>query len=129
MSPLFAEIPPCLPRTSPRPFKPIGILAGIASGSAAWISEYAEGLPIPGNVPPEEWDAFHAFILLDEMCRCASGGIMYGIVGGFGIGLPPVLHFGSEELKQRVVPPCVKGEKRICLAITEVSWARLSGRL
>ncbi|ORY92790.1 acyl-CoA dehydrogenase/oxidase [Leucosporidium creatinivorum] len=96
-----------------------GILAGIASGSATWITEYAEGLPIPGNFPPEEWDAFHSFILIDEMCRCASGGIAYGIIGGFGIGLPPVLHFGSEELKKRIVPPCVKGDKRICLAITE----------
>lgn len=51
---------------------------------------------------------------------------MYGIVGGFGIGLPPVLHFGSDELKQRIVPPCVKGEKRICLAITEVSPSSVS---
>ena len=28
-------------------------------------------------------------------------------------------HHGSEELKQRVVTPCVKGEKVCCLAITE----------
>ena len=34
-----------------------------------------------------------------------------GIVGGTTIGLPPVYHHGSEELKQRVMPPCVKGEK------------------
>ena len=46
---------------------------------------------------------------------------MYGLAGGFGIGLPPVLHFGSEELQKRVVGPCLRGEKRICLAITEVS--------
>lgn len=44
---------------------------------------------------------------------------MYNLIGGFGIGLPPVLHFGSEELKQRVVGPCLRGEERICLAITE----------
>lgn len=39
---------------------------------------------------------------------------------GYGIGLPPVLHFGSDELKQRIVPACIRGEKRIALAITEV---------
>ena len=30
---------------------------------------------------------------------------------GTTIGLPPVYHHGSEELKQRVMGPCVKGEK------------------
>jgi alkylation response protein AidB-like acyl-CoA dehydrogenase len=36
-----------------------------------------------------------------------------------GIGLPPILKFGSEELKQRVAPGCLNGTKNICLAITE----------
>jgi alkylation response protein AidB-like acyl-CoA dehydrogenase len=35
------------------------------------------------------------------------------------IGLPPVLKFGSEELKQRIAPGCLNGTKNICLAITE----------
>jgi len=35
------------------------------------------------------------------------------------IGLPPVVAFGSAELKARVVPACMKGEKIICLAISE----------
>lgn len=30
-----------------------------------------------------------------------------------------MLKFGSEELKDRVVPQCLSGEKVICLAITE----------
>ena len=46
-------------------------------------------------------------------------GIMHPVAGGTTIGLPPVYHHGSEELKQRVVTPCVKGEKVCCLAITE----------
>ena len=46
---------------------------------------------------------------------------MWGLIGGLGIGLPPILHFGSEELKKRVVPGCLAGEKIICLAITEPS--------
>ena len=51
---------------------------------------------------------------------------MYGLAGGFGIGLPPVMHFGSEEFKARIVGPCLRGEKRICLAITEVSTSPFS---
>ncbi|KAI5476162.1 hypothetical protein MNV49_000380 [Pseudohyphozyma bogoriensis] len=96
-----------------------GLLAGIAAGATGWLDEYAKGLPVPGNIDPKEWDSFHNFVLVDELCRCGSGGILYGLIGGFGIGLPPVIHFGSDELKKRVVPPCLAGEKRICLAITE----------
>ena len=35
------------------------------------------------------------------------------------IGLPPVLNFGSEELKKRVVPDVFAGKKFISLAISE----------
>jgi alkylation response protein AidB-like acyl-CoA dehydrogenase len=35
------------------------------------------------------------------------------------IGLPPIIHFGSEAMKSKIIPECLKGEKRICLAITE----------
>ena len=35
------------------------------------------------------------------------------------IGLPPVLNFGSEPLKARVVPEVLSGKKFICLAISE----------
>jgi len=44
---------------------------------------------------------------------------MYGILGGFGISIGPILHFGSDELKQRLVGPLLRGEIRSCLAITE----------
>ena len=42
-----------------------------------------------------------------------------GLLGGKVIGLPPVLNFGSEELKARVVPEVLAGKKFICLAISE----------
>jgi hypothetical protein len=48
-----------------------------------------------------------------------NSGLVWGIVGGLGIGLPPVLHFGSEALQQKVAPGCLSGDKFICLAITE----------
>lgn len=35
------------------------------------------------------------------------------------IGLPPVLNFGSDELKARVVPEVFAGKKFISLAISE----------
>ena len=42
-----------------------------------------------------------------------------GLLGGKVIGLPPVLNFGSEELKAKVVPEVLSGKKFICLAISE----------
>ena len=71
--------------------------------------------PSPWGFEP---DYFHELIMYDEMSRTGSVGFQWGIAGGTTIGLPPVYHHGSEELKQRVMPPCVKGEKVCCLAIT-----------
>jgi alkylation response protein AidB-like acyl-CoA dehydrogenase len=68
---------------------------------------------------PEGFNAFHGAIAVDELCRCASGGMVWAVCGGLGIGLPPVLHFGSPELQDRVAPGCLAGDKFICLAITE----------
>ena len=42
-----------------------------------------------------------------------------GIMGGLVIGLPPVMNFGSDELKREVLPEVFSGKKFICLAISE----------
>ncbi|KAJ3044139.1 hypothetical protein HDV00_003243 [Rhizophlyctis rosea] len=94
----------------------VGILPGIVGHP--WPSKYAEYPPIAG-LKPEEFDAFHEFIICDELARCGSGGVLWGLIGGLGIGLPPVMHFGSEYLKDKVVRDCLAGRKNICLAITE----------
>jgi len=66
-----------------------------------------------------EPDYFHELVVFDELARCGSGGFMWGLAGGMVIGLPPVLKWSKEEVKQRVVPDVLKGSKVICLAITE----------
>ncbi|KAL0077635.1 putative acyl-CoA dehydrogenase [Phycomyces blakesleeanus] len=76
---------------------------------------------LPGGIEPEKFDAFHRLIVMDELSRCGSGGVTWGLMGGLGIGLPPVIHFGSKYLQEKVVPGCMSGEKFICLAITEPS--------
>ncbi|KAJ3119584.1 hypothetical protein HK098_005320 [Nowakowskiella sp. JEL0407] len=93
----------------------VGILAGVCGSP---YSPYAPCAP-PAGVKPEEFDAFHEFIICDELSRCGSGGVLWGLIGGLGIGLPPVLNFGSKELVERVAPGCLDGSKNICLAITE----------
>jgi len=75
---------------------------------------------IPGVPPrPEGYDGFFSLIAFDELARCANGGVVWGVTGGLGIGLPPVVHFGSDELKTRVAAPCLRGEAFIALAVSE----------
>jgi alkylation response protein AidB-like acyl-CoA dehydrogenase len=71
------------------------------------------------SVPPEKWDLFHEVLVTDELCRAASGGFVWNLIGGFGIGCPPVLRFGKKSLVERILPGILAGDKRICLAITE----------
>jgi len=71
------------------------------------------------SVSPEEWDHFHELIVTDELSRCGSGGVVWNLIGGYGIGLPPLLKFGKESVKKRVIPDIIAGKKRICLCITE----------
>lgn len=71
------------------------------------------------SVPPEKWDAFHEMIITDEMCRTGSGGLVWNLIGGFGIGCPPVIRYCQPQVVERILPDILAGEKRICLAITE----------
>jgi len=44
------------------------------------------------------------------------------MMGGLGIGLPPVLNFGlpqNRPLQEKCIKECLSGEKIICLCITE----------
>ncbi len=74
---------------------------------------------------PEEYggiregiDIWHKNILNEELARIGVGGVSATLMV-HNIGLPPVVHFGSEELKQHVIPAVLSGSKRISLAITE----------
>jgi alkylation response protein AidB-like acyl-CoA dehydrogenase len=89
---------------------------GMLPAMCGWPTDI-EGIP----PRPEGFDGFFIVIAFDELCRCASGGVVWGLTGGFGIGLPPVVHGNSidESIKQRVAGECIRGEKRIALAISE----------
>lgn len=71
------------------------------------------------SVAPEKWDLFHEMLLTDELSRSGSGGFVWSMIGGYGIGGPPLFKFGKKELIKRIGPSILSGEKRVCLAITE----------
>ncbi|OAQ66169.1 acyl-CoA dehydrogenase [Pochonia chlamydosporia 170] len=92
-----------------------GYLAGLLG--VKYPTEYVpEGVK---SVPTENWDLFHEMLLTDELSRAGSGGFVWNLIGGFGIGCPPVMKFGSKALKDRIMPGILAGDKRVCLAITE----------
>jgi len=91
-----------------------GYLAGVVGTYATEFTPYR-----CASVPAEKWDLFHEFIVTDEIARAGSGGFVWNLIGGYGIGLPPLIKFGNPEVVKRVVPGIVQGDKRICLCITE----------
>jgi acyl-CoA dehydrogenase len=68
----------------------------------------------------EGFDIFHGLVLTEELSRPGAGGVGASLMT-HGIGLPPILAMGSEELKKRVAPPVLSGDKIIALGITEPS--------
>jgi len=63
-------------------------------------------------------DIFFHIITSEEMARSGGGGVSASLLS-HTIGLPPVANYGSEALKQRIVPAVLQGDKIAALAVTE----------
>ena len=85
---------------------------------AAAVGILGLGYPEEFGGVSEGIDIWHKNILNEEMARIAVGGLSATLMV-HGIGLPPVLNFASDSIKQEVAPPVLAGTKRISLAITE----------
>jgi acyl-CoA dehydrogenase len=68
----------------------------------------------------EGLDRFHGIVTSEELARIGAGGVTASLMV-HGIGLPPILALGTEEMKQKIAPAVLAGDKRISLAITEPS--------
>ncbi|EON61393.1 hypothetical protein W97_00607 [Coniosporium apollinis CBS 100218] len=76
---------------------------------------------ILGAVKVEEFDYTHNAIYTDEMARSGLAGPSGSLTTGVSFGIPPLLKFGNKQLQERFMPELLRGEKRICIAITEPS--------
>ncbi len=63
-------------------------------------------------------DIWHHNILNEEMSRVSVGGMSASLMVHC-IGLPPVVNFASEAIREEIAPAVIRGEKRISLAVTE----------
>jgi acyl-CoA dehydrogenase len=83
---------------------------------AARAGLLAPGFPEAyGGVPA---DLLMHVVLSEEIALAGSGGV-HASLFSHQIGCPPIAAVGSEELKRRVLPPVLSGEKISALAITE----------
>ncbi|TVY90837.1 Acyl-CoA dehydrogenase, partial [Lachnellula willkommii] len=88
----------------------LGYLAGVTGLSH---------VTLPGNILVHEWDSWHTLILTDEMSRVGYTGVLWGLGGGNGIGVPPIVNFGTQAQKDKFLPGVANGTIRFCLGITE----------
>jgi acyl-CoA dehydrogenase len=65
-----------------------------------------------------EDDLFAKVAASEELMRCGSGGLVAGL-GSLDIGLPPILKWATPEIRDRVVPQVLAGDKISALAVTE----------
>jgi alkylation response protein AidB-like acyl-CoA dehydrogenase len=79
------------------------------------------GIEVPEAYGGENLDKICAMIVVEEMARVASFGVSYG--GQAGIGTLPIVHFGTEELKQKYLPAICRGEKISAYALSEAGSA------
>ncbi|POA48388.1 acyl-CoA dehydrogenase [Pseudomonas sp. MPR-ANC1] len=65
-----------------------------------------------------EGDLFAKVAASEELMRCGSGGLVAGL-GSLDIGLPPIVKWARPDVRNRVVPQVLSGEKISALAVTE----------
>ena len=85
---------------------------------AAEIGLLGMGYPEEYGGTREGIDVWHSWIVNEEMARLGAGGIPASLMV-HSIGLPPVINFAQDAIKQAVATPVLAGEAWISLGITE----------
>src|SRR3954447_8574054 len=89
-----------------------------------WVFARMGELGFLGLDKPEEYggqggDYYTSLVLAEEIVHAHSGGLAMGVAVHTDRAMPPILAFGTEEQKREWVVPAIKGEKILCLGITE----------
>jgi acyl-CoA dehydrogenase len=97
-----------------------GAVPRAAFGKAAAFGLIGVGYPEAYGGWTEGVDRFHGIVTAEELGRIGAGGVTAALMV-HGIGLPPILALGSDEMKARIAPAVLSGAQQISLAITEPS--------
>ncbi len=77
------------------------------------------GLCYPEEYGGQGGDYFYSLVRAECMSYSGCGGLNMGFAVHTDMATPPIHLLGSEELKQRYLPPSLAGDKISCLGITE----------
>src|SRR6059058_5479763 len=77
------------------------------------------GLDKPEKYGGQGGDYFSAMVLGEAIGAVNCGGLAMGVAVQTDMAMPPILAFGTEAQKQQWAVPAIRGEKILCLGITE----------
>jgi citronellyl-CoA dehydrogenase len=77
------------------------------------------GLDKPEKYGGQGGDYYSALVLAEEIGHSNCGGLAMGVAVQTDMAMPPILAFGTEEQKQQWAAGAIRGEKILCLGITE----------
>jgi acyl-CoA dehydrogenase len=81
---------------------------------AGWL-----GVAMPESVGGAGLGITEAAIMMQAVAEAGGGMTAASTIHGPVFGLEPVELFGTEEQKQRMIPPVLRGEEKMCFAVTE----------
>ncbi len=89
-----------------------------------WVFQRMGELGFLGLDKPEEYggqggDYYSSLVLSEEIVHAHCGGLAMGLAVHTDMAMPPILAFGTEDQKQEWLVSAIKGEKILCLGITE----------
>ncbi len=77
------------------------------------------GIAMPESVGGAGLGITEAAIMMQAVAESGGGMTAASAIHGPVFGLEPVHLFGTEEQQQRMIPPIISGEKKMCFAVTE----------
>ncbi len=81
---------------------------------AGWL-----GVAMPESVGGAGLGITEAAIMMQAISESGGGMTAASSVHGPVFSLEPIAHFGTEEQQQRMIPPILSGELKMCFAVTE----------
>lgn len=85
-----------------------------AMAEAGWL-----GIAMPENVGGAGLGITEAAIMMQAVAESGGGMTAASSIHGPVFSLEPIEKFGTEEQKQRMIPPILSGEQKMCFAVTE----------
>ncbi|HEY7282076.1 MAG TPA: acyl-CoA dehydrogenase family protein [Actinomycetota bacterium] len=77
------------------------------------------GVRYPAEYGGQDGDWGHAIVVAEELAGVGSGGVGMAVAVQSEMATPPIHRYGTEDQKRRYLVPAIKGDRIVCLGITE----------